>query len=518
MIRRSKQFRHDERGQVIVLVAILFLALVFMVALVVNTGQLFIARRTAQGAADAAALAGAYALQHGNASDAQTAAQQTAALYGYDYSAGEVTINIPPLSGTHKDADHVEVIVSRPISASLVPSWGLTTIAGRGVASSGKAGSAGNTVYAIGNDASKPGISVGNGGLLVMCNGKGLASPQPPSPAPPRCVEGGIAQINSTSTDKAAYNQGANNVFPTGAPPTGAVTKAAGGITGVWPNPHPNCLASSACSQSDLQDPLAGYGKPQPLCGASDATCWLQDETQNWCRMNGWDGTTAKCALVNTNNQLRCTGGTQTLKPGLYTKTISGASCSWTFEPGVYVFEGNQAGIGGSANMSVQQTRDASLGACGASPLKPCGVLLFFTYGNYPSGNPSGGCAAMNFSGNNPWNLADEPGGTSTGTVTYSPWAGMVIYYDPAPASDGSLYCSGANAPVFHISGSSTLGLSAESGLIYAPKADLVIGGTNPKVILAQIVVDQVIVSQGTLIVNLGQLLTVPALPPRLVE
>ncbi|MDI6872305.1 MAG: pilus assembly protein TadG-related protein [Bacillota bacterium] len=59
MKKLVRRLRSDERGQIIVLVAILMLGLVAVVGLVTDGGLVFSQRRDLQNAADAAALAGA---------------------------------------------------------------------------------------------------------------------------------------------------------------------------------------------------------------------------------------------------------------------------------------------------------------------------------------------------------------------------------------------------------------------------------------------------------------------------
>jgi hypothetical protein len=59
----------NERGQSLVIIAIAFLALVAMVALIIDGGSLYLNRRNAQTAADAAALAGAHELCVNKGSD-----------------------------------------------------------------------------------------------------------------------------------------------------------------------------------------------------------------------------------------------------------------------------------------------------------------------------------------------------------------------------------------------------------------------------------------------------------------
>ena len=50
----------SEAGQAIVMIAIVFMGLLFVVGLAIDSGQLFAAKRTQQEAADAAAFAGAW--------------------------------------------------------------------------------------------------------------------------------------------------------------------------------------------------------------------------------------------------------------------------------------------------------------------------------------------------------------------------------------------------------------------------------------------------------------------------
>lgn len=107
------RFRCDEGGQIAILAAIVLTALIFAVALVVNTGQFFVVKRAAQGAADAAALASAVSLSLDQVTaNARAAAIAAATKNGFTTGVGgtKVTVNIPPSSGRHAGASgHVEV-------------------------------------------------------------------------------------------------------------------------------------------------------------------------------------------------------------------------------------------------------------------------------------------------------------------------------------------------------------------------------------------------------------------------
>lgn len=110
----------DEEGQAIILVAAASLVLVLALAVAIGAGQLFTARRAAQDAADAAALAGAIAMHHrGSTADVEDAACADAARNGYGDCANTgstlVTVYRPPRSGPHTGDDlFVEVIIRVP--------------------------------------------------------------------------------------------------------------------------------------------------------------------------------------------------------------------------------------------------------------------------------------------------------------------------------------------------------------------------------------------------------------------
>ena len=112
----------DERGSVLAFfVAIPVVA--GTVAVGVETGQLYRTKRQMQGAADAAALAGAIDKVNGGTNTSATAA----ALYeaqrnGFQNGVGgvTVTVNAPPTSGSNvSTANAVEVIVAKPSSFAL---------------------------------------------------------------------------------------------------------------------------------------------------------------------------------------------------------------------------------------------------------------------------------------------------------------------------------------------------------------------------------------------------------------
>ncbi len=499
-MRTESRLAREETGQVAVLVAIMFLGLVFAVALVVNTGILFVERRAAQEAADAAALAGALHLHATKNEDAaRSTATQAATLNGFS----TITVNIPPASGSYtKDDKYVEVIISSTKN-SLLAQWGSTIVNVRAVAGGG--GKPAQAIYSLG----KSGI-----GLLVQSNGVlglyGENAPigcayEPTSPTtgapwvtapginPPQkdcSTYGGSAQVD-TSADPAARNLGAGGTVGPPSASTTVVGSDSTCFTGTFPQ--------ITCQNPYIADPFAPVPKPRGAPG------------DNWCRQDEDNNAPLTTCATYTGNVSGC-ATSWILQPGLYTGKISG-NCDYILKPGIYIFAaGSNGGIANPSKVRVlgnipgdtfeavpgvpgppgllPYVRDQNWTPCGAdapsgSPL--CGVLLFFTYADYPTPpTGSGSCAEFSISGGTSADLAPEPSGL---------WQGMLVYYD------NHRYCAGASIVV---GGGAQLNGTSFRGLIYAPTASLTVNGNLSGAILSQIVVNDISVGNGTVIVNVA--------------
>ncbi len=102
-----------ERGQALIIIALVLVGLVGIVGLVVDGGRGFADRRKAQNAADAAALASAYARLKGE--DMVTAALNSAAGTGYnnDGTTNVVVLYSPPKDGPHShDVEYIQIIIT----------------------------------------------------------------------------------------------------------------------------------------------------------------------------------------------------------------------------------------------------------------------------------------------------------------------------------------------------------------------------------------------------------------------
>lgn len=126
-MKALSNIKNNERGQAIVLLVLAMVGLMGAAALAVDGGRAYFGQRTAQNAADNAALSGAYALCTGG--NVNTSTLDSAALNGFDNdgSTNTVTVNVPPATGPNSgDTNYVEVLINSQQDASFFPtcSWG----------------------------------------------------------------------------------------------------------------------------------------------------------------------------------------------------------------------------------------------------------------------------------------------------------------------------------------------------------------------------------------------------------
>ncbi|MCH7579696.1 MAG: Tad domain-containing protein [Chloroflexi bacterium] len=144
----------EERGQMLVLIALLTTAILGIVGLAIDTGFHYVERRQLQNAADHAALAAAYELKAGgDTADATAVALAYAAANGYDNdgTTNTVTVNSPATTGAFAGEDGSFEVIVRDLNVRtffihvLIPSS--TQIEGRGVSNfSGHGGGNGPSV------------------------------------------------------------------------------------------------------------------------------------------------------------------------------------------------------------------------------------------------------------------------------------------------------------------------------------------------------------------------------------
>jgi hypothetical protein len=138
-------WRRDEGGQALIIIAAALGGLLLGIGLALDTGQLFVARRAAQTAADAGAWAGAAVLYAGgSAALARTAATDDATRNGYTTGTDiTVTAATPPTSGTYAaDPGYIEVTITERVVTRFLfgASAGRTAVTARAVAGLARSG------------------------------------------------------------------------------------------------------------------------------------------------------------------------------------------------------------------------------------------------------------------------------------------------------------------------------------------------------------------------------------------
>lgn len=122
-MRMWRRLAVEQDGQAMILVALFLVGMLGMLGLVIDGGRLMDERRLAQNAADAAAWAGAFRLQDGDAGAARADALAYAAQHGYDNDGVDdtVQVSVPPASGGYQgNSQYVRVTVRRQVELSFI--------------------------------------------------------------------------------------------------------------------------------------------------------------------------------------------------------------------------------------------------------------------------------------------------------------------------------------------------------------------------------------------------------------
>ena len=375
--------RDSEGGQAIVMVAIVFMALLFAVGLAVDSGQLFASKRAQQEAADAAAFAGAVVLyQGGSVSQATAAAIADATTNGYTDGVNSTTVTVngvnvassnAPTSGLYAGENpvmHVEVVIVRQVKTTLVPAEAaFNPVRARGVAGSESLNN-GYPIMALGTGCSTPGLTVSSNEDIHVYGG-GIVTNS--------CATSAVTGFGSGQDLQICASP------PAACTPNSYTFAVVGGTTG---NSFPAGVTVQTGTTA-VADPFAGYPKPD---GRS---------------YNGVNNLPTNPGVI---------GGTTTKPEGIYTGTLSGALCH-----GIYILKG-----GGFSGV----TQDTNGAHIDANTNTACDgkVLIYNTMSGYPG--ITGTCSGM--SGDS----VIRP--MTTGIYSY-----MTVYQDPACTA--SLSESGSN-------------------------------------------------------------------------
>lgn len=302
----DKDSRARQEGQVVVIVALVLVGLLALLGLVLDGGLLYLARRQAQNAADAAAWAGAYSLAAGSREQAITSAFYYARLNGFDNDGvhNRVTVSHPPDAGTYAGNPNflrVTIAVTKPTYLIHLVYGGASVVSASATAGFVATPSGGHEILVLDPSACDAASLSGSVLLEILDGGLMVNS---------RCSQ--ALYVGGTSRLSASTYIHVNGGYSQSKSAT--ITPAP--VTGVPPSPDP--LAN--LKPPDLESMPIRHGSP-------------------------WDPET-----------LRITHGSVTLEPGVYYGGIEiGGDAQVTLLPGLYAMAGGGFSVGGAAQVKGEE-------------------------------------------------------------------------------------------------------------------------------------------------------------------
>ncbi|MDQ2951923.1 MAG: pilus assembly protein TadG-related protein [Chloroflexota bacterium] len=347
----------EDGGQAIVLLAIVMLALIMVVGLAVDAGQLYSAKRSQQEAADAAAFAGGVVLyQGGTTAQAIAAATADATRNGYtNNSTTVVTVESPPLAGPYLNkAKYVRVTIVAQVRTALVPAESvLNPVTARGTAGADPNPS---PFAIVALKAAGPCITMGGSGVISVPN--------------PDANTGGMIQANCTGTS-IQFNGGCSTCITDSLGVRTVGTTTASKISG-----------SLTQNASKVADPFAAFPKPV---------------ISNIVSNSAFSVPASACNAATP------------LTAGTYIGGITNSNnCNVYLGDGVFIIKGG----GFSQNSSSGSIVTLS----GATH----GAMLYNTHSNYPGLIGGGSCGSVQAQSGGGFNIWAIPaGGTYSGMALY---------------------------------------------------------------------------------------------------
>jgi Flp pilus assembly protein TadG len=454
----SGAHRQPRRGKVLVLTGFSLTVLLGMVGITVDTGLLQTARRQAQNAADAAAMAAAMELYRGNTlANAKTIATGYLAKNGLTDPAVTIAVQVPQ-SGPYKgNTSYVEVIVTAPQSVYLMPILGVASPQSvAALAVGGYEAIQGGDGLVLLNPNSSPGLTAQGTSNIVV---KGTVVVNAPG--------GGVDQYGNNVSGSSASIKTTGGGGGTGPAITAYAVLTAGGVDISGGSPSSDIVNFSGGTALFASTPTLPVANPLRNLPVPDAS-------------NG--------AVVTPNNPTAVTvtsGKSQTLNPGVYNDITINSGATVTFKPGIYILSPASNGQG----LSIPDT--ATINAAGA--------MFYLTGSDYldwknlakPTFSP-GKYDALDTPLDGPLPptngsipAAPDPGGTiyaqlsiggSGGSATltgysdaFSPFNGITFYMRPrASLQSNAVTISGAGSAGFNI-----------GGILYAEWADITLKGNR---------------------------------------
>jgi hypothetical protein len=330
-------FRKDESGQTLIIVALSMTVLLGFLALAIDVGLLFRAKRNMQIAADAAAVAGALDYKfNANVTTAKAAGKAAATANGVtDGTNGAVvTINPPPLNGPYTGTTgFVEAIISQPSTTVFMSMFHHSSvkIAARAVVGSGNTAGCVWTLARSGTDISL----TGSGALSApLCN---IYDDSSSSNALTLTGSGSITGKGIGIAGGYSVT-GSGGLHPT---PTTGIAPAADPLAGISPPTIPTGTCSSNCNPSftGSSNNSIGPGTYNSISNTGSGTLTL---TPGNYIINGNLTTTGSGGLILGAGNYTITGN--------FAPTGSGAV---TLGAGQYIVEGNLS-LTGSGNLTAK--------------------------------------------------------------------------------------------------------------------------------------------------------------------
>jgi Flp pilus assembly protein TadG len=300
----------EESGQTLVVVAA-FMGLVALgfLAFAIDVGSLFSAKRMAQGAANAAALAAAEEMASGNSSNEQSVANAIAKLNGFDttLATNPATVTLlTPASGNFVGASYVQAAVSKPTKTIFLGAFA-SSKATMAVSAQAIAGATQSQTCVCLGGTSGQALNMSNGSTL---NATGCGIVDNSSSSNAIGIVGG-STLNALTLGTVSSNwDNASNINNGGS--ISSSTTIVQGITSSCSPTMPAAPSYSGC----VKDPGGSYG------------------TYTWGPASASGVVCYKALTVGAN------GATVTLKPGTYVITTG----SLHFESG----SGGHSNLGGN--------------------------------------------------------------------------------------------------------------------------------------------------------------------------
>jgi hypothetical protein len=374
-MKRLRDLKNHEQGQITVLMVFAVIALFGAAALSIDGGLLYLQRRAAQSAADDGAMTGALAITKGyNASQIESIVYIRTADNGFDTANDDVEVKVfwPPQAPNAYagNMDFVQVIITSRIPLAF------THFVYKGPVEV--------TVEAVGH--ARPGLDLVSGYAVYSTNESACEALKFSGNPDVQITGGGSLGSNSDADCDCAVD-----------PITGAPVGGSGVNKGnVSVEVIDGDITASGC-WGDYGD--SGFVSPAPTPNAP------QEDMNKLKTLVP----TPDCSGLPSHGKVMLNSVGETLSPGVYEsiKLVSGAEV--TLDPGLYCITGKDTGWGVEMK--------------GGSSLYGTGVMFYLS--DPVGGWKSAGDSHIELSA--PTNLLDASG---------NQWAGMLIYGDPTMTND----------------------------------------------------------------------------------